>query len=104
MSGFLLAIQTHNLLVVGLSPTGPTKASCASYDRDEPVLRGRGGGPRARHLARTVPGAVCRADHRERRRCALLARPQARTPALAPTGPLLSSANSLTSATGGIVG
>ncbi len=72
-------------------------------DRDQPVLRRRGSRNAARHAAGTVLGTVCRADRRERRRRAVLACWQARTPAIVGHRTLLSSANSLNSFSDGAI-
>ena len=93
----VLAIPAHILAATGsLRDTGLTLAAAvpaaagarpgrggrrrplgqaAPDDRGEPVLRGRGGGHAARHLAGTVLGAVCRAGRREHRRRAVRASP-----------------------------
>ena len=104
-TGLTLAAEYLPLLVLGpvAGVVADRLGQAAPDDRRRPVLRGRGRDDAARHLARAVLGAVPGADRREQRHGPLEPALQAMTPAVVGTGPLLSSANSLTSASGGIV-
>ena len=121
----VLAVPAHILAVTGsLRDTGlafaaqylpqlalgPVAGAVADILRQAPPddlgergLRGRGGRHAARHRAGTVLGAVRGAGRREPGAVCCAPALQARVPAVVGTGPLLASANSLTTASAGVV-